>query len=85
MSREPEMPSFTCPAIDKAIAKINAVEKLIRQTSLDDAGEMKDAIEEIEYEVGYLENMLEELRSQNDKLRNCAEYWRNKYESEVEA
>lgn len=72
MAREPEIPGFTCPAIDSL------------QDSVSDAGQaLTRATNAIDAAMDELRNMpreLEDLRKANDQLRQAAEYWKARAE-----
>lgn len=84
MKSEPTMPGHTCPQIDKAIDAVNKIEKVLMKVDTQDSGDMEKAISDIDSLVYGLEQKLEALREQNQQLRDCAEYWRDKYQEEVE-
>jgi len=71
----------TCPDIDKAIDKIKSVYRIIKYASkLEEVTELKDTIDEIESELWNFDDILEDLRSDNSKLRD----WGHELEGRVE-
>ena len=64
--KEPRMPRNTCPAIDSV------------QESITKAASFAD---DVMRELDGLNDQLEDLRSANAQLRECAEYWKARVEA----
>lgn len=79
-----KLPNNTCPDIDKIIKSINdAMEMCDVTLDTDDVSEVQRAINilnDIEYELRDLEDLLEGLRKDNATLREAAHFYRDKFE-----
>ncbi len=65
-----EEPQNTCPDIDASLRRLKDVRNQIK--------DILNSIEDILYEVGHVENSLEELRGMNASLREYGNYWENR-------
>lgn len=73
------LPPYTCAAIDRVI---KAVAAAVKHSSAiqkeDEVSEMHDLADSAERELADVEEKMEELREQNDLLRERANDWRRK-------
>jgi hypothetical protein len=72
MSRPPSLPKHTCPLIDKLKTRLLNAYRIADDHANEDAA---GALREIAHELLGEWDRLEELRSANLALRDCAEYW----------
>lgn len=76
----PIIPKVTCPAINRVIKHLGNAENLIQKAirrSLD-SDELKEVLEEVDYELSGLTGEMQDLRSDNAQLRDCAEYYQHR-------
>lgn len=78
----PEIPHFTCPAIDQALYALNGLSKRSEDYTADEAVHALN--DEVQGVVAEVCSSLEELRKANDQLRRAAHYWMN-HSSEQES
>lgn len=71
-------PSYQCSDIDKLIKVINWAEKYVTQsTKTDDADELRNHLDDIEYEMNGLESDLEDIRKACEELRDWGQGWKD--------
>lgn len=76
----PIIPKVTCPASNRVIKHLGNAEDIIKKAvrrSLD-SDELKEVLEEIDSELSGLIGEMQDLRSDNGQLRDCAEYYRHR-------
>src|SRR3990167_1057893 len=69
VSHEREPVPHTCPEIDKIILAIDKAQKLCENLKGEDEEGLLSRLCDIEWELGGLDDMLEDLREANDALR----------------
>ena len=72
---------YTCPKIDEAIRSVRgAILYCKKSKNIEDIEELKECFLDISCEIGDVEYILEDLRSDNDALRN----WGTELEEKIE-
>lgn len=86
--REPTMPGYTCPVIDKIKRAIESAYELAdADRSNDKEDDLRQRLRDIAHELRGEDDALEKVRDANSQLRTCAEYWEaeaNRLASEYE-
>jgi flagellar motility protein MotE (MotC chaperone) len=70
-------PPYTCLTIDKLKNYIQEAEDILSH-SIESAEDSENAVTSAEHALQGSINLLEEIRTANEKLRACAEYWEKK-------
>ena len=74
-----EVPDQTCPDIDKAVDAITAVMRICTRAGRGVYGTPEEIANEVESELWFTEDILEDLRKSNDNLRTLGREWHNAY------
>lgn len=69
-------PDYQCPLIDEIVDAIKKIEDNAKVNRYDEFEDLKDKLENIDYLVYDLENKLEELRENVDRLRSWGIAWK---------
>ena len=77
--REPKMPGWTCPIINRLKSNITeSLELTNGAEEIESVDILLGIIEDIRHKLSDGGDILEDIRSANSKLRDCAEYWQEK-------
>lgn len=76
--REPKMPGWTCPIIDQLKSSITESLELTNGAEDMDIDDLRGIIEDIRHKLSDGGDILEDIRTANSRLRDCAEYWQEK-------
>jgi hypothetical protein len=70
----PRLPGYTCPLIDRVKSAIlDAI--AITKSDIETLEDFHTVMNEINSRLHNEDNILEDIRSANSQLRECAEYW----------
>ena len=68
--KAPKVPDITCPAIDEVIQRLDALSNTTKRLT---SAQNKTLV-----------NKLEKLRTANERLRNCGQYWHDTCKEVIE-
>lgn len=82
LERALSIPGYTCPNIDNVIKRVNNAEAMSISIQKEDNIESAHSLAfDIEYELSWVENEMEQIRSDNERLRELGVNWHKQAKS----